>query len=377
MKFSAPASALHGALVRISLALADKSNVMALRMARLSAAAAGVALTVDALDRVATVTIPADVLQPGEGCARCAAFAGLVAGLNPEAIVELERIDDNISVRCGRSRYIVDGLPVDALPRSATLADDAAPAFPLDRKDFARLISATAYAISDEASRYYLNGIHLHTSGTDAAAVLRATSTDGYRLAQCELSLPAGAENMPAVTVPGSTIDILTKLLRLKPQPETVAIRVTNKLIEFSLGTDLVLASKLIDASFPDTGRVIPKPSDNNVTIERQGLIDALARVEALIDENSKRLCRIAGLAWAEDGALHVQLPHDVADDLVDADTAGVGRASARISYLHEALDETFVGARVTVDTAGADCPIRITDPDDGASLAVVMTTKW
>jgi hypothetical protein len=96
-----------------------------------------------------------------------------------------------------------------------------------------------------------------------------------------------------------------------------------------------------------------------------------LARHRA-VQFRSKRLHRIAGLAW-EDGALHVQ---HVADDRIDADTTGTGRVSARICYLQDAL-AAFAGKRLSLNTNGPDCPIRIEDPDDGAGLAIVMPSKW
>ena len=60
-----------------------------------------------------------------------------------------------------------------------------------------RLIDRTQFAISTEETRYYLNGIYLHSAGTAKAATLRAVATDGHRLAQIDLPLPKGAAGMP------------------------------------------------------------------------------------------------------------------------------------------------------------------------------------
>ena len=45
------------------------------------------------------------------------------------------------------------------------------------------------------------------------AATLRAVATDGHRLAQVELPLPAGAQGMPGVIIPRKTVLELRKLL--------------------------------------------------------------------------------------------------------------------------------------------------------------------
>jgi DNA polymerase III sliding clamp (beta) subunit (PCNA family) len=47
-----------------------------------------------------------------------------------------------------------------------------------------RLIDKTQFAISTEETRYYLNGIYLHTIEVEGKALLRAVATDGHRLGQ-------------------------------------------------------------------------------------------------------------------------------------------------------------------------------------------------
>ena len=70
--------------------------------------------------------------------------------------------------------------------------------FKLVAADLKRLIDKTQFAISTEETRYYLNGIYLHTAGDAGEATLRAVATDGHRLAHVELALPEGAAGGPA-----------------------------------------------------------------------------------------------------------------------------------------------------------------------------------
>jgi len=51
--------------------------------------------------------------------------------------------------------------------------------FTLAATDMKRLIDRTQFAISTEETRYYLNGIYLHTAGSAKAATLRAVATTG------------------------------------------------------------------------------------------------------------------------------------------------------------------------------------------------------
>jgi DNA polymerase-3 subunit beta len=77
--------------------------------------------------------------------------------------------------------------------------------FKIAAADLKRMIDKTQFAISTEETRYYLNGIFLHTATAGKAETLRAVATDGHRLAQYEIRLPSGAKGMPGVIVPRKT----------------------------------------------------------------------------------------------------------------------------------------------------------------------------
>src|SRR4051812_50223796 len=85
--------------------------------------------------------------------------------------------------------------------------------FSVVAKDLKRLIDKTQFAISTEETRYYLNGIYLHVTGSGEAQKLRAVATDGHRLAQVEFDAPKGAEGMPGIIVPRKTVGEVQRLI--------------------------------------------------------------------------------------------------------------------------------------------------------------------
>ena len=91
---------------------------------------------------------------------------------------------------CGLPRARATSWPTMIPPSAGEMTHS----FKLPAADLKRLIDKTQFAISTEETRYYLNGIYLHTAGAAKAATLRAVATDGHRLAQVELPLPDGAE---------------------------------------------------------------------------------------------------------------------------------------------------------------------------------------
>ena len=75
-----------------------------------------------------------------------------------------------MQIRSGRSRFMLQALPESDFPDLA--AGDLPHRFTLPAADLKRLIEKTQFAISTEETRYYLNGIYLHT--LDGRAATRA-----------------------------------------------------------------------------------------------------------------------------------------------------------------------------------------------------------
>jgi hypothetical protein len=245
MKIETPAGTLAAALSMAELALDDKSNIAALGMVRLAAGGDRVELVVDALDRRVAINVPVSVIESGEACARCISLAGVFAKLRPDQAVRLVRDDDDVVISAGRSRFRIPGLPIDNQPQSAEL-QHAMAEFSLDAEDVLHLIESTGYAASDEETRYYLNGVYLHTAGTTTAPILRAAANDGNRLAQADLPLLAGVENMPGIIVPNKTIAVVAKLLKRKHVPESITLRISDRQLEREVRENLSSVTAII-----------------------------------------------------------------------------------------------------------------------------------
>ncbi len=145
------------------------------------------------------------------------------------------------------------------------------------------LIEKTRFAISTEETRYYLNGIYFHEVA--AGNLLRAVATDGHRLAQAQIARPDGAKGMPGVIVPRKTVLEVVKLL--EGAEADVEVSLSAAKIRFAAG-DLVLTSKLIDGTFPDYERVIPRSNDKTMEIDTRTFASAVDRVSTISMEKGR-----------------------------------------------------------------------------------------
>ena len=115
------------------------------------------------LDIEVTETIPADITEAGATTVPAHVIYDIVRKLPDGAQVSLEMTGDigQMQIRSGRSRFMLQALPESDFPDLA--AGDLPHRFTLAAADLKRLIEKTQFAISTEETRYYLNGIYLHT----------------------------------------------------------------------------------------------------------------------------------------------------------------------------------------------------------------------
>ncbi|MGO9430547.1 DNA polymerase III subunit beta, partial [Rhodoblastus sp.] len=285
MKVTLERSALLKSLGHVHRVVERRTTIPILSNVLLSAGGAGLQLKATDLDLEVTETVPADVGQAGATTLPAHTLYEIVRKLPDGAQVSLETGSDNsqLQLRSGRSRFSLQSLPESDFPDLA--AGELSHRFKLPAGDLRRLIDKTQFAISNEETRYYLNGVFMHVSEADGQPVLRAVATDGHRLARLETAAPAGAVGMPGIIVPRKAVAEVQKLIE-DPEIE-VEVELSAAKIRFTLGA-VVLTSKLIDGSFPDYARVIPAHNDKFLTVERRDFADAVDRVSTISSERGR-----------------------------------------------------------------------------------------
>jgi DNA polymerase-3 subunit beta len=245
--------------------------------------------------------------------------------------------------------------------------------FVIPAGDLRRLIDRTRFAISTEETRYYLNGIFLHSIEEGAASCLRSVATDGHRLARFETALPQGAAGMPPVIVPRKTVGEVRKLIDELDAEQTVEIALSSARIRFRVG-EAVLRSRLIDGTFPDYQRVIPSGNDKLLLAPTKLLSEAVDRVATIATEKGRAI----KLSVVE-GRL-----------TLSAISPDAGRAVEEldVTYASEALEIGFnaryildmnsqiEGDEVELAMADAGSPTLVRDPKDSSTLYVLMPMR-
>ena len=192
------------------------------------------------------------------------------------AEVEINREDERLLVRAGRSRFTLSILPPDDFPVVESLKNPST--FSVSEGAFKRLIEKTAFAMAQQDVRYYLNGLMVEMTAHE----LRAVASDGHRLALCEMrgEFDFGAGRQ--VIVPRKGINELSRLL--EGGEDTIEVSVDENHIRINQSS-FRFTSKLIDGKFPDYRRVMPSAGGKIIQSERDELRNALQRTAILSNE--------------------------------------------------------------------------------------------
>jgi DNA polymerase-3 subunit beta len=285
MKVTVERAALLKSLGHVHRVVERRNTIPILGNVLVKAEASKLACKATDLDVEMTETVSAEVGPPGSTTVPAHMFYEIVRKLPEGAQIVMESSGDRavMAIRAGRSRFTLQTLPESDFPDLA--AGEMTHTFKLPAAEVKRLIDKTAFAISTEETRYYLNGIYLHLASKGKTTTLRAVATDGHRLAQFELPLPGGAEGMPGIIVPRKTVGEVQRLI--EGNESEVTVELSQGKIRFTIG-EAVLTSKLIDGTFPDYARVIPLGNDKELIVDKKEFEQAVDRVSTVSSERGR-----------------------------------------------------------------------------------------
>ena len=285
MKVTIERAALLRALGHVHRVVERRTTIPILANVLIDARDGALTLKATDLDLEVTEKTPADVGEAGATTLPAHTLYDIVRKLPEGAQVSLDGGGESgqLTLRSGRSRFNLQSLPESDFPD--VTSGDFSHRFSLSPADLKRLIGKTQFAISSEETRYYLNGIFIHTLEVDGRSMLRAVATDGHRLARLELPAPEGSDGMPGVILPRKAVAEVQRLI--EDAQGDVGVELSANKMRFSFG-DALLTTKLIDGSFPDYARVIPTGNDKQLTVDRDVFEKAVDRVSTISSERGR-----------------------------------------------------------------------------------------
>ncbi|HEV7455550.1 MAG TPA: DNA polymerase III subunit beta [Roseococcus sp.] len=375
MKFSVERAILLKALAHTQSVVERRNTIPILANILLDASAEGVLrLTATDMEIAIVEEVPGvQVARPGRTTAPAATLYEIVRKLPDGATIELDHKggDAPLALRAGKFNTTLQVLPVEDFP---SMTEGSLPhQFKIEAQRLRGMIDRTRFAISTEETRYYLNGIYFHVAENDGRKMMRAAATDGHRLARVEEDLPDGAGGMPGVIIPRKTINELRKLA--DETRDEIEMRLSDTKVSFRIGP-VSLTSKLIDGTFPDYERVIPRGNDKVMEVARQAFADAVGRVAAISSERSRPVKLSIGrnhllltASSAEQGSAQEELDEDVVTYAAAPIEIGF-----QARYLADITDQ--VGDMLRFKFSDGSAPTVVQDAGDEGALYVLMPMR-
>ena len=239
-----------------------------------------VTLTATDLELSIRTSCEAKVKKEGSGTIPAKKLLELVR-LLPEGEIRFKLLDNHwVEIVADRKKYKMVGMAKDNFP--------AIPVFPhplvkIPARILSSLIAKTAFAISNEESRYTLNGALLLLKPDTITMV----ATDGHRLAVAEIDHKfEGLTREVRPLVPKKALAEILRLTAEAGEDGEIEFALDESHLFFRAGESLLI-SRMLTGQFPNYEAVLPRENNKHVVMERGELNDAVRRVAQLADTRS------------------------------------------------------------------------------------------
>jgi len=238
-------------------------------------------ITATDLDQSLRTSCPAKVRKAGS-CTIPARKLYDYIKLLPDGDLSIKLMDNNwVQIRSGRSNTKMVGMARANFPQVPEFPESSVTR--IAAPSLKGMIAKTIFAISNEESRYTLNGALLILKAESLAMV----ATDGHRLAHVEKT----GENLANITgekkilIPRKALAELQGLLANTDAPE-IEFADDDHTLFFRIG-GRTLTSRKLTGQFPNYEAVLPRDNNKFLVVRSEELQQSIQRVAQFADERS------------------------------------------------------------------------------------------
>lgn len=280
MKFVCEKSALQREISFAQEIISSKSAMSVVSNVYLEAASGSLLIRATDIKIGFETRMPVDVHEEGSLTVFCDKMTGILASI-PEGTIEVDQKENKVVIKPSfkKAQFSLKTIASEQFPQLPDIDDDRYFATPA--ADFKYMISQTVFAVSDDETRYFMNGVFLERAQDGLVMV----ATDGRRLAYIKRGIVEGVPEFKGVIIPPKILSIIMHRAADEGQIE-LAINDKNMFVKFG---QYRLSTVLIEGQFPNYQKVIPEALQYHVQVKRQDVLDALKRVSIFVEQKSRR----------------------------------------------------------------------------------------
>ena len=277
MEFSIKKKVLLDCLSHFQSVVERRNTIPILSNIKINAIEGGLTLTATDLIMELSESLPAKVSSPGGITISSQLFFEIIrkAPDNSDITLKVDEKSGSVYVLFGESKFSLPTLPIDDFP--VMDADKLDVILELKSEELKNLINNCKFCMGLDESRQYLNGVYLHKNEDQVTTV----ATDGHRLSKSVIS-QGDKNSFEGIIIPKKTVIEISKIL--DDCADKISISFSKTRIKFVIG-NLIVVSKLVNASFPDYESVIPKDNDQIMVVDCKSFSQTIDRVSTISDE--------------------------------------------------------------------------------------------
>jgi DNA polymerase-3 subunit beta len=280
-----------------------------------------------------------------------------------------------LTVKCARNEAKIGGMDADDFPPIPAIEDGAT--LELDPVVLREAITQVVFSAATDDSRPVLTGVGLTVDGDEVTFA----ASDGFRLAVRTLKLKKKAGDKHQVIVPAKALAELNRLLQDQDDPVAMTFNANMTQVLFRL-KDVELVSQLIQGTFPDYSRLIPKEWTSRAIVEVRDFLQE-TKIASIFARDGSGIVRVmfeAGEGGSPGQMKILAKAEEIGenDGSLDASVEGEpSKVAFNGKYLQDVL--SVLDGRVALETTGPSQPgvIRPLDNDNYVHVVMPMFVQW
>ncbi len=190
-----------------------------------------------------------------------------------------------MEIHCEKAVFKLAGLSPEQFPKFPDV--DKESSFTVDGRILKKMLDRTSFSMSNDDSKYNLNGIFFHSFQNEEATFFGLVATDGHRLAMAKaaLDMPEIEQLKKGVILPRKGVMELRKVLDDGESELILGFSDNNALV---MANEITMIIRLVDGEFPEYQKVIPTISEQSAIVSRESFLKLIRRISTLASEKSR-----------------------------------------------------------------------------------------
>ncbi len=205
----------------------------------------------------------------------------------PDGEVVLEKQENNwLKITQGKALFNIVGISPEEYPVFPTYCTREF--MKIDAKVLSEMIEKTIYSVSNDETRYHLNGVYFVRNQDQKTPTYKMVATDGHRLSLVSRNSVNADSNEAfndGVIIPRKGLNEIRKLIEGVDGQFELALEGAQLIVRKN---KTVLMIRLIEGKYPNYKQLIPQNLQENIILRRDTLLSSLKRVSLLSNQKSK-----------------------------------------------------------------------------------------